>query len=127
MPGGGAPQPPGAPPVGTGAAAAPSPMLGSQAQAASKLEAGLKMMQEALSGLPFGSELHHEVLDALKKIGKHMPQGGAGTTDPTAVIQQLAAAARAQKAQPQQHAALAGLMAGPGMGGGTPPGAPGPE
>lgn len=129
MPGGAPGLPAGGPPPGTGPAAAPGIMLGSQAQGMAKLEVGLKALQEALGALPFGSALHNEVLEALKKIGKHMPQGGAGSADPQAMIQQLAGLAREARAAPQQQAALAGLM-GPGGGVGGPPPAmmpPGPE
>lgn len=121
-PGGAPPQVPGGPPGGTGAAAAPGIMLGNQAQGTAKLQLALKALQDALSSLPFGSELHHEVLTALTKIGKHLPQGGMGAQDPGAVIQQLAGLARSTKAQPAQMAALSGLM---GPGGGAPPPAPG--
>lgn len=105
-------------------------MLGNQKQGMAKLEVGLKALQDALGGLPMGSPIHTAVLEALTKIGKHMPQGG-GAQDPQAMIQQLAMLAREAKAAPQQQAALAGLM-GPGagappMGGGPVPPPPVPE
>jgi hypothetical protein len=111
-------------------ATVPAPHAGTQAQATSKLEAGMKLLQEALSGLPMGSPQHNAVLKALSDIGKHMPTGGAGQTDPNAMIQQLAQLARAARTEGPQHGALAGMMgggappAGPIPGAGAPPPAP---
>ena len=91
-----------------------------------KLQIGLKALLEAAAGLPLGSEVQGEVMEAVKKIGKHLPQGGQGG-DPTAMVQQLAALAQAAKTQPQ-GAGLAGLMGGGGGGAPSmpPPGAGAP-
>ena len=106
----------------------PSPMAGNGMQGVEKVTIGLKALQEALPSLPLGSEMHQAVLDAVGKIGKHLPQGGTGG-DPQSMMQQLALMARSAKAEPQQAAALQGLMGG---GGGAPPppgggGAPPPQ
>ena len=101
---------------GVGPAAHPAPMPGNQMQGVEKVMTGLKMLQEALQSIPLGSQLHNEILTAVGKIGKHLPQGGTGG-DPQAAIQQLALAARSARAEPTQAAALQGLMGG----GGAPP------
>ena len=122
MPGAGAP--PGAPgaPGGTGPATASHGMPGNQAHSLDKLTTAMKALQSALDGIPMGSGLHNEIITAISKIGKHLPQGGQGG-DPSGMLQQLALMAREAKAQPNQQAALAGLMGG-GGGGAPPPGAP---
>lgn len=122
MPGMGAPPPPGQGAGGTGGAAMPGHMPGNGMQGIEKVMMGLKALQDALPSVPLGSELHQELLTAVSKIGKHLPQGGAGG-DPQSMIQQLAMMAQKAKAEPQQAAALQGLMGGGG--GGAPPPPPG--
>lgn len=115
MPGGPGGQPPGPPMGGMGAASSPMPMAGHQNAAMQKLMVALKALQDCLSGIPIGSELHNEVISAIQKIGKHLPQGGAGG-DPMAQVQELAALARGARQQPGQMQHLQGMM-----GGGAPP------
>ena len=123
------PAPGGAPGgAGTGGATAPVPMLGGQAKAMEQVHVGLKALTQALSELPIGSELSNEIMSAVGKIGKHLPQGGQGG-DPQGAVQQLAMMARQAKAEPGQANALQGLMGGGGAppppgAGAPPPGAP---
>lgn len=117
----GAPKPPG-PPGGMGPAGAPGAMAGNQAAAMSKVQAGLKALMEALPQLPIGSELSNSVMDAVSKIGKHLPEHGMGG-DGGNLIQQLALMAREAKAQPNPMMAMGGgapLPAGAGAGGPPP-------
>ena len=81
-----------------------------------KVHVGLKALTDALSSLPIGSDLSHEIMAAIGKIGKHLPQGGEGG-DVQGKIQQLAMMARQAKAEPGQMSALQGLLGG----GGAPP------
>ena len=76
--------------------------------------AALKALQSSLDGIPIGSELHNEIITAIQKIGKHLPQGGQGG-DPNAMVQQLAAMAKDARQNPAQMGALQG-MAGGGAG-----------
>ena len=116
--GGGAPG--GGPPGGVGGASAPSPMAGHQQGAMQKLNVALKSLQSSLDGIPIGSELHNEIITAIQKIGKHLPQGGQGG-DPNAMIQELAGLAKGARQNPNM-AALQGMMPpGGGAGGGAPP------
>ena len=125
QPGMGGPHPGGA--GGVGGAAQPGAMAGNQAQGSEKVMVGLKALQEALPHLELGSEMHQAVLDAVSKIGKHLPQGGTGQGDPSSMVQQLALMARGAKQDPSQANALQGLMGGggapppPGAGGAPPP------
>lgn len=96
-------------------------MLGQGAQAMTQLKIGLEALNKALGGLPIGSEVSKAVHDAVVKIGKHLPGGGAGPQDPQAMIQQLALAARDAKTQPNPMAAMMG-----GGAGGAPPAPPVP-
>jgi hypothetical protein len=72
----------------------------------SGVKMGLEALQKALVGIEMGSDLHTAVLKAIADISKHMEKGGPG--DQSAMIQQLAQAARQQQAAPPQM---------PGMGG----------
>ena len=118
----GAPQPPSAPPGGTGAAMAPAPMAGMGRQGMAKAQMGLKALQESLSEIPMGSDLHAAILKAVTEVTKHMkqPEGGG---DQNAIIQQLVALAR-QQGQPPQAQAMQGMF--PGGGSPPPPGAGAP-
>jgi hypothetical protein len=105
-------QPP-MPPGGIGAASQPSPMPGAAAQGTNLVRMGLEALQKALPAIPLGSPLHTAVMKSVTELSKQVGQI-AGANDPSALIQQLAAAARSQQTQPVPPA-LAG--------GGAPPGA----
>ena len=120
-PGGMPPKPPG-PPGGLGAAAAPGGMPGNHGAGLGKVQAGIKMLMEALPQLQIGSELSNSVMDAVSKIGKHLGEGGMGGGDQGNLLQNLAMMARDVKQQPGPANALQGLMGG----GGPPPGAGAP-
>jgi hypothetical protein len=101
------------PPGGTGAATAPTAMLGSQQAGMTQVKLGLEALQKSLSSIPMGSDLHTEILTALSKIGKLLAKDGTGS-DSNSIVQQLALLARDAKAQPQQQAALSNIMSGAG-------------
>jgi hypothetical protein len=98
------------------------PMAGHQAGAAEKLQLGLKLLNESLSGLPLGSEVHKAVMDAINKLSEHLPQGMG--MDPMGQMQQVAQLARGVRTQPP-NPALMGMMGGapppPGAGASAPP------
>ena len=122
--GGMGPKPQGSP-AGIGPAGAPGGMAGNQMAGLGKLQAGLKMLMESLPQLQIGSELSNAVMDAVSKIGKHVPEAGGVGGDPSNLMQQLAGMARETKVAPPQAAALQGMMGGGGPP--TPGGAPPPQ
>lgn len=114
----GAPSPGPMPPQGgTGPAMAPAPMAGAAAQGMAGVEAALKMLQQALPGLPMGSDLHKAVLKSVADIAKSMEPGQA---DPAAQMQQLIAAARAAQGAPPPPQAGAMQSMFPSAGGPSP-------
>lgn len=111
--------PPG-PQGGTGAAMQTGPMQGSAAQGMAAVKMGLEALQNSLTKIPMGSDLHTEVLKAITNISKHMAEGQGGA-DPSSVIQQLVAAQRQQQQQPPPQAAAMHSMFPPAAGGGAQP------
>lgn len=105
----------GPPPAGTGPVSGLGGMAGNQMAGMSKVEAGLKMLTEALPMLPLGSEVQAAIMKAVETIGKHLPQAGGGG-DPQALIQQLAMMSRNAKTEPPP-----GFSQLVGGGGGPPP------
>jgi hypothetical protein len=98
---------------------APGGMDGMGRQGIAKAELGLKALQESLTEIPMGSDLHAAVLKAVSDISKHLKSGaGGGGGDQNAVIQQLVALAR-QQGQPPQAGAMQNMF--PGGGAGAPP------
>ena len=59
---------------------APGP--GNNANAMNQMLSALQQIQMALPGLPQGSPLHKDALDAAKRLSRHLPQGA-----PTAGVQ----------------------------------------
>ena len=51
----------------------PSANLGGQAQAMSMVREAVKMLQQALGGLPLGSDPHKDVLKAITSLSKSVP------------------------------------------------------
>lgn len=60
---------------------APGP--GNSADSLTTLRTAIGLMQQALHGLPQGSQQHRDVLRALTQLSRHMPQGGG-----TAAVEQ---------------------------------------
>ena len=85
-----------------------------------QIKSAIDLIQQALQGLPVGSELHRDALNAVNRLSRHMPQG-----TPTAGVQQtmlqnlLRATAR--------NALLQRVMAQQGGGGGGQGAAPPPS
>jgi hypothetical protein len=96
-------------PAGSGPAVAPGGNPGSSAQSMSKVQMGLSQLQEALPGIPMGSELHKAVMDAVSKIGKHLTDF---KQDSQNKMQTLLQAIQQMKAQ-QPNAALASMAPKP--------------
>ena len=104
--GSGAPPPgmpagPTAAPGGTGPAMTPGPMAGATQHGAAGVKTALELLQKALPTIAMGGKMHTAVLKAVTDLSKAMmddpaQQGG----DPSAIIQQLMAAQKAQQAQP---------------------------
>lgn len=117
--GGRPPMPPA--PGGTGPAAAPGGMPGNFMAGMEKVKIGVQALIAALPMLPLGSEMQQSIMEAVQKIGKHVPEAGGGG-DPQAMIQMLALMGREAKAPPGQAGALQNMMGGaPPPGGGAPP------
>lgn len=57
--------------------------MGTQGNAMMQLKAAIDMIQQALPGLPAGSEMHRDALQAVSRLSRHLPQGG-----PTEGVQQ---------------------------------------
>lgn len=88
----------GGPPAAGGGAASPvlaalarargtaqptAPGMGTQASSLMQVKQAVDMLQTALPGLGAGSEAHTAVLNALRQLSRHIPQGA-----PTAGVQQ---------------------------------------
>jgi hypothetical protein len=95
----------------------PGHMAGGAAQGANLVRGALEQLQKALSMIPLGGDMHQAVIKAVSDLSKHVGEV-AGAGDPQAVIQQLAALARAK-----QQSAVPPALAG---GGAPPPGGPMP-
>jgi len=116
----GGPRPPMGPPPGTGPAAAPGGMAGNAMAGMEKVKIGVKALIDALPMLPLGGELQQSVMEAVQKIGKHVPEAGQGG-DPQAAIQMLAMMGREQKSNPMPNLMGGGAPPGGGPGAGAPP------
>lgn len=127
------PSPPGGPPLSgppqgySGPASAPSANPGLEADALVKVRGAASILEQVLPNIPFGSEAHKAVLDALKGLSKVAPaaqmpggvqtsmlQGLQGDVQKSAMLQQLA-----KFAQARQQAGMAPSGGDP-MGGGAP-------
>lgn len=102
-------------PPNVGPVTMPQANQGNIAAALAKVNAGLKMFEEALPLIPMGSEEHRAVLDAIKGVSKHLKKG-----EENAQLEQAALAQQLKAAPNQaQMAAMARMMSG-----GTPNQAP---
>ena len=74
------------PPQHIGPTTAPGPNQGSQVQAFAKITNALKEIQEAMTAVPMGSELHTELLTTIQKLSKAVQNQKA---DPQMQLQEL--------------------------------------
>lgn len=102
-------------PPGAGPAVAPHGNPGNMSGSMGKLKIAVSALQEALPGIPMGSQLHKSVMTAISGIGKHMNEMAESPQMQMQNLLQMVAQQRA--AQPNQALAA--------MGGGAPGGAPG--
>lgn len=58
-----------------GAPQASAPGQGAQAAALQQVKMALDMLQNALPSLGTGSEVHRDVINAVSRLSRHMPQG----------------------------------------------------
>lgn len=58
-----------------GAPQASAPGQGAQAMALQQVKMALDMLQNALPSLGTGSEVHRDVINAVSRLSRHMPQG----------------------------------------------------
>jgi len=80
-------------PPNAGPVTMPQGNQGNVAAALSKVNAGLKLLEEALPLIPMGSEEHMAVLDAIKGLSKHLKKGEENAQlEQAALIQQLKSA-----------------------------------
>ncbi len=117
-----APQPgqPGGQASGPGGATAPSANRGLEAAALAKLTLYAQGMATILAVLPVGSDASRDVREALNKIAKHVPPGGASQGV------QMSEAQRALMQQRQMGSQIAAMRAGQ-AGGGQPQPQPQPQ
>lgn len=106
--------PPMAPP---GPASPPSGNPGEAAAASAKVRLHLQGLEQALAGLPIGSDMHDAVVGSISKLSKAFPP-----TDDMPGIQNTALLGLKRSAQ--EGAMMRQLMASMGGGGGGPPGGP---
>lgn len=105
---GGAPKPGANPlaqaPANAGPVTIPQGNQGNVAAASAAIKAAADIIQKNLSLIPFGSEMHRELLTFLNKIGKIMEEGKSANDDGLK-LQQLLQAAK-QNAQQGPMAAM---------------------
>lgn len=97
-----------------GAPQASAPGQGAQAAALQSVKMALDMLQAALPSLGTGSEVHRDVINAVSRLSRHMPQG-----IPTAGAQQ--GAVQDLLRNTVRNAMLQRVMANQGQGGGQQP------
>jgi hypothetical protein len=104
--------------------AAPQAQHGNASMALQKVQGALKMLEEALPGVPMGTEMHTNLLKVVSDLAKGLQKVQA---DPSLQIQQLLQQAK-QASQGSPMAALNKMYppGAPGAGGGAPPPAPPP-
>jgi len=110
----GIPKPPALP------VAAPQAQHGNAAAALQKVQAALKLLEEAIPGVPMGTPMHAKLLKVITEIAKGVEEVHQ---DPALQVQQLLQAARAQS-QGSPMAALQRMY--PGQAPGAPPAMPQP-
>lgn len=108
--------------------AQPQAQHGNAAASLQKFQAALQLMQEALPGVPMGTELHTKALTIIKDLAKGLQEV---KSDPALQIQTLLQAARQQSQQSPMAAlnrmypaAAPGGAGAPAGGGGGVPGLP---
>jgi len=107
------------PPFGSSPMTGPTPNRGHEAQALQKLAVIIHDLEEIIPLVGSGSEAGKDVLDALKKLGKHVQPGAVSPAAQRNVLQ------NAQLRNAQQAKMMQALQ-GAGGGGGGSPGAGGP-
>jgi len=97
-----------------------APGQGNQADGLMKVKSAIDLLQQALPGLPAGENSHRDVLNALRQLSRHLPQGG-----PTIGVQQTQLGdllrATIRNALLQKIMGQGGGQGGPGEGGGQQP------
>lgn len=93
-----------------GAPQASAPGQGAQGAALMQVKMALDMLQNALPQLGMGSDVHRDVINAVNRLSRHLPQG-----IPTAGAQQTAAQDMVRNTQ--RNALLQRIMAMQGQGG----------
>ena len=116
----GQPGQPGGQASGPGGATAPTANRGLEAAALAKLAVYAQGMATILAVLPVGSDASRDVREALNKIAKHVPPGGASQGV------QMSEAQRALMQQRQMGPQIAAMRAGQ-AGGGQPQPQPQPQ
>jgi hypothetical protein len=113
-------QPPGGQASGPGGATAPGANRGLEAAALARLAVYAQGMATILAVLPVGSDASRDVREALNKIAKHIPPGGASPGV------QMSEAQRNLMQQRQMGPQIAAMRAGQ-AGGGQPAPPPQPQ
>ena len=54
-----------------------------------QVKAAIDMIQAALPGLPTGSEVHRDALQAVNRLSRHMPQGSPTAGNQQTMLQDL--------------------------------------
>jgi hypothetical protein len=84
-----------------------------------KIKSAIDLLQQSLGGLPAGENSHRDVLNALRQLSRHLPQGS-----PTVGVQQTQLGDLLRSTM--RNAILQKIMGGQG-GGGAPGGGQGPQ
>lgn len=106
-------------PPNSGPATVPHGNPGNTMAAISKVREALTILQEALPGIPMGTEAHTAILKSVESVGKHMTEMANSPQMKMQVLQQMMKQAQGQR----PNAALAALSGG--HGGAPPPGGAG--
>lgn len=86
-PAGGLPSPLTQSPANVGPVSMPQGNAGNIQAALVKVKSAMSMLEAALPLIPMGSDAHSDILDALKKFGKHMKSVGENPQLQTASLQ----------------------------------------
>lgn len=110
---------PGQPPFGSSPATAPTQNRGMEAAGLQALGMALKVLEKSLSLLGATSEAGLDVMDAIKKLAKHVPTGAVGPAGEKNQLQSMMI--QQQQQGPQIAAMRAQQGAGAGQAGAAPP------
>jgi hypothetical protein len=78
-----------------------------------QIKSALDMIQQALTSLPAGSEVHKDALQAVTRLSRHMPQGIPTAGAQTSMLQNMLGAIKRNAVMQQLQAQQTGMGGGP--------------